>query len=133
MVRSAIANLIQGNRFVDNGRGANFFVKRMSEVYILSLGNCGGEFDENRDSLLDFLSSSFNVIRENQFSRTDIDAIAFGNEHNTFQGNIFSAPNLEANAFVCRQTRHNSQADEHCVEDGEVSSFSLYAFGSVTK
>ncbi len=145
MVRSAVANLVACNRFSDNDRGANFFVRKMHDVLLLSMGNRGGEFDDDRNSLLDFYGSSFNRIQCNTFAADPSEAIHYDHEYNRIADNVFGVrgegpipadrrclgkvgeptPSVESDS-------RGPRAPTPCRPSPEISGATLYAFGNVT-
>jgi len=66
MVRSAIANIITGNKFVDNCLGVNEHFRAFHAVTLLAMGS-EAEFDPDYTNL-DFMPSKGNIVSANVFS-----------------------------------------------------------------
>lgn len=83
MVRAAQGNIIEDNRIVANVVGRNLHVPHSNGISMLSLGAME-EFDADSESLLDFLPSALNQIRNNVVSGHSAeifqDASCYGND-----------------------------------------------------
>lgn len=138
MVRAAVGNLVSDNEFCANNRGANFFVQKIHDVYILSMGNHGGEFDNGSTELLDFTASSFNNITLNLFTADSSDAIHYDREHNNIASNRFGIRNDTSCSGEVSDTAAPTPPSLRAVQPRtdnsipDISGHTLFSFGNVT-
>ncbi len=138
MVRSAVGNLVIDNLFSANNRGVNFFVKKIYDIFILSLGNRGGEFDQGATELLDFTASCFNRITRNRFATEDRAAIHGLQEYNYIHGNRFGTLGSPAQGHERPEVAQPDEPPDHHRKSRpqeteiDVSGDTLFSFGSAT-